>query len=268
MNDPHVSRLRYRAIPASFIDLVDGPQIEVETDAFRAKLTGRQLVLEMTAHFASEAEARCIADPFVNGWAIASGLRRGRSEISFKFVGAQIIDRSATSGGAHQSSASFQLPAIQLEATLMNGRIRTGFPPAAPGFLASQEVEVLWARHQAFIDGREPLLSMAYFCLTFVQMLAGGSRERAAKKYRICRKVLDRIGELTSTHGDYRSARKVVGDKSPKTLTQNDIPWLEAAVRVMIWRVGASPVPDDPVVTVDEVVGFQPFSHSTDDIRD
>ena len=72
MNDPHVQGLRYKAIPASFIDLVEGSSVEVETPHFRASLADGELNLEMRTHFASEVEARRLADPFVDGWAIVS----------------------------------------------------------------------------------------------------------------------------------------------------------------------------------------------------
>lgn len=257
MNDPHVSRLRYRVIPASFIELVDGPPLEVETGAFCAKLAGRTLVLVMCAHFASESEARCVSDPFVNGWAIASGLRRGRPEISFEFEAAELVDRSPASNAPGYFSGSMRLPMFQHQATATRMPIRTGFPRAAPNFLASREVEVLWARHQAYIEGREPLTSMAYFCLTFVRTLAGGGNKRAAEKYGISCNVFERIGALVGIRGDFLTARKVVSTQAPVPLDQDDLLWLEAAIRIMIWRVGAPPAPGDATINADEVFGFQ-----------
>lgn len=256
MNDPHVSHLRYRAIPASFIEFVEVAPIEVETNAFRARLSAGKLVLEMHVHFASESDARSVTDPFVKGWAIASGLRRGRPEISFEFESAEIIDRSPPSNGGNYGLVAAQLAVPQLYATATSHPIRTGYPRAAPKFLASREVEILWARHQAYIEGREPLTSMAYFCLTFVQTVAGGGNDRAAKKYKISRKVFDRIGALTGTRGDYLTVRKVVDSQLPRPLTQDDLRWLEAAVRVIIWRMGAPPLPTDMEITVDKVLTF------------
>jgi len=257
MNDPHVSLLRYRAIPASFIELVEGPPIEVETDAFGAKLAERQLVLEMRVHFATESEARFVGDPFVNGWAIASGLRRGRAEISFEFEAAELVDRSPPSNGPGYSSASLLLPMKQLQASGTSSPIRTRFPRAAPNFLASREVEILWARHQGYIEGREPLTSMAYFCRTFVQTLAGGGDKRASEKYGISRNVFERIGALTGTRGDYLTARKIMDAQPPAPLAQDDLRWLEAAVRVIIWKVGAPPTPGDTMINADQILAYQ-----------
>ena len=146
---------------------------------------------------------------------------------------------------------------IQVEGTVTSAPIQTGFPRAAPNFLASREVEVLWARHQAYIEGREPLTSMAYFCLTFVRTLAGGGNKRAAEKYGISYNVFERIGALTGTRGDYLTARKVVDAQPPAPLAQDDLLWLEAAIRIMIWRVGAPPAPGDATINADEVLGYQ-----------
>jgi len=256
MNDAHVSRLRYRALPASFIEVIEGSPIEVETDAFHARLVDRQLVLEMRKHFGSESEARRSADPFVNGWSIASGLRRGRVEVTFQFEGSEIVDRSPPADGANHASVSLQAPAPQLRATLTSHPIQIAFPGASPTFSASPEVEVLWARHQAYIEGREPLTSVAYFCSTYVQALAGGGDSRASKKYKISRKVFERVGKFTGTRGDYLTARKVVNNQPPIPLSQDDLRWLEAAVRLMIWRVGSPPEPSDANIAVNEVVGF------------
>jgi hypothetical protein len=256
VNDPHVSHLRYRLIPASFVELVDGPAIEVETNAFRAKLAESYLILEMRAHFASESEARCVGDPFANGWSIASGLRRGRAEVAFEFEAAEIVDRAPPSDGQGHASASLRMPMPQLQFTATSTPIQIGFPRAAPSFLASREVEVLWARHQAYVEGREPIASMAYFCLTFVETLAGGDRRRAAEKYKISHNVLQRIGHLTSDgRGDHLTARKIVPTKPLEPLSQSDLLWLEAAVRIMIWRVGAPPAREDALISIDEVLG-------------
>lgn len=115
---------------------------------------------------------------------------------------------------------------------------------------------MLWARYQAYVEGREPLTSVAYFCLTYVQALAGGGDSRASKKYRISRKVFERIGKLTGTRGDYLTARKVVNNQPPMPLSQDDLRWLETAVRLMIWRVGAPPEHSDVDIAVNEVIGF------------
>lgn len=254
MNDPHVQGLRYKAIPASFIDLVEGSSVEVEMPHFRARLADGELNLEMRTHFASEVEARRLADPFVDGWAIVSGLRRGRAEICFEFIRADIIDLSPVPSDGIYGWGAIRLPAIQCHATGSALPTKKGYPKPSVNFSAVPEVKILWLRYQAYIEGREPLLSVAYFCLTFLKTLAGGGHRRASKKYMISKKVFERIGSLTGKRGDYLTARKVVSEYPPKPLTQEDLRWLDAAIRIMIWRLGEPPTDTDEVVTVDGIL--------------
>jgi hypothetical protein len=91
-------------------------------------------------------------------------------------------------------------------------------------------------RYHGYRDGREPLLSMAYFCLTVLEANAGG-RSAAARKYRIDKAVLHKLGELTSRRGDLATARKATaGVAAP--LTGPETAWLEVAVKTLIWRLG------------------------------
>ncbi len=252
MSNLHVQRLRYRAIPASFIELIEGSSVDVKTDTFEARLKNGELVFEMRAHFASESEARSVVDPFVHGWSILSGLRRGRAEIFFEFAGAEVIDRSPTSSGG-SGNASIQLTSLEVHGTGTSHPIKKGYPSAAPGFRATREVEILWARHQAYIEGREPLTSVAYFCKEFAEAIAGGGEARASEKYKISRAVFSQLGSLSGIQGDYSTARKVVTGKEPEPLSQQQLQWLEAAIRVIIWRVGDPPADDAEVITVDKI---------------
>jgi hypothetical protein len=249
MNDPHVQQLRYKAIPAPFINFIEGLPVEVETPDFNARLADGELTLNMRTHFRSEEEARHLADPFVNGWAILSGLRRGCSEIRFEFIGADIIDRSPA---PNTGTANIRTPPSQLAATGISHPIKKAYPKPSSNFSATPEVEILWARYQAYFEGRESLLSMAYYCLTFVERLAGGGSQRASKKYKISNKLFEKIGSLTGEAGDYLTARKAEGP--PKPLSQEDLRWLDAAIRLIIRRVGEPPTATDKVITVDEVI--------------
>ncbi len=57
-----------------------------------------------------------------------------------------------------------------------------------------------------FLDGQEPLLSMANFCLTVLEWDAGG-RPAAASKYNVNLEVLRKLGYLVSERGDVSTAR-------------------------------------------------------------
>lgn len=192
-------------------------------------------------------------DPFVNGWSILSGLRHGRAEVSFEFAGAEVIDRSPTLNSEGSCRAAVQLPSLEAHGTMTSHQIKKGYPSPAPGFRATREVEVLWARHQAYIEGREPLTSVAYFCKEFAEVIAGGGEARAAAKYKISKGVFSRLGRLTGTRGDYLTARKVVKDTEPEPLNPEELQWLESAIRVIIWRIGDPPANDAEVITANKI---------------
>ena len=91
-------------------------------------------------------------------------------------------------------------------------------------------------RYQGYREGREPLLAMAYFCLTVLEAGAGGRREAAAT-YKIHESVLGKLGELTSERGDPGTARKM---KAPamQPLSGAETVWIQEAIKQIIWRLG------------------------------
>lgn len=77
---------------------------------------------------------------------------------------------------------------------------------------------------------------MAYFCLSYIEGLAGG-RNAASNEYAISREDLDKLGELTSARGDKLSARKGVRNNF-LPLTDDDTLWVESFVKLLIRRIG------------------------------
>jgi len=85
--------------------------------------------------------------------------------------------------------------------------VRGNYPKVPTDFLASTNVEILWVKYKMYLDGKDQLLSMAYFCLSYIEGLAG-TRAKASSKYKIDLDVLNRLGNLSSEKGDVLSARK------------------------------------------------------------
>ena len=111
---------------------------------------------------------------------------------------------------------------------------RRQYPDPPLAFRLNPDAESMWLRYQGYLDGREPLQGMAYFCLTVLEATTGG-RKHAAERYRIDLQVLNKIGKLTSEHGDPMSRRKAT---ALRPLTGSEREWLEAAVKMMIWQLG------------------------------
>jgi len=93
---------------------------------------------------------------------------------------------------------------------------RKTYPDPPKGFHLTPDAESILLRFRGYQDGREPLLSLAYFCLTVVLSAAGGL-SNAAKAFGIAKSVLRKFGELTSNRGDLTTARKARATKHPLT---------------------------------------------------
>jgi hypothetical protein len=115
-------------------------------------------------------------------------------------------------------------------------------PPPPDEFVASWEVEAMWAHYERYLQGGEPLLAMAYFCLTVLEWSAGartGKLEAAAQMFNIDKRVLDAVSKLTSILGSVGTARKL--DRVSSQRRDPSTPeraFLEAAIKAMIRRAG------------------------------
>ena len=108
----------------------------------------------------------------------------------------------------------------------------SSYPPplaAMASFSVSPEVRMLFARYRGYTEGREPLASMAYACLTFLTKMMAKGKPDAVKKFNISVPVLDKLGLLSSRKGE----RKVPSD-GPYTAQEET--WVREAVRVLIRR--------------------------------
>lgn len=110
----------------------------------------------------------------------------------------------------------------------------SSLPVPPKNFAVSFEVKAMYLSYKDFMDGNEKLTSMAYFCLTTLEISADG-RGGAAKKYSISRRLLDKVGELC-TKGDFREARKMTEGSIP--LTTKEKTWLPVVISRLIEMAG------------------------------
>jgi hypothetical protein len=126
---------------------------------------------------------------------------------------------------------------------------RSHYPDPPPNtFRLSPDAQSILDRYNRYLDGGEPLLNMAYFCLTVLEANAA-NRADAATRYRIDKKVLTTIGRLTSEHGDRLNARKA---SATRPLTGLESAWVKAAVKKLIWQVG-TPEPARSWITMSDL---------------
>jgi hypothetical protein len=240
MSDPHVVALRYRleTDPSLIFDR-PAPR-EDDTPAFALRLANGLLTCDMKAHFPSVAAAKAAVDPFLQAWELNTALREGRRALWFAYEDAELIDRHPSPAGSdlriHVSEGTLRVTGAMVSLRVT----RREYPAPPERFLVSPDVETLWQRYEGYVQGREPLPGMAYVCQSFIEKVLARGQPDAANKYHIERKVLHTLGNLHSHRGDLTSRRKLEHerDRHEPPLTPQEIAWMEAAVRILIRRVG------------------------------
>lgn len=231
MIDPHIESLIYSVKPSEFVEYENPPPLKFETDIFEGTLENHVLTCSMKAHFPTENEARAAIEGTLRAWEIDAALRRGRPDIAFVFQKSALVDRNPSKdrrGNQVVFSASLKVSGTY------HLVVKTGlYPPPPQSFYVTPDVEALWTRYEGYLRGREPLLPMAYFCLTVIEAAHSG-RANTAKQLNVEEAILRKMGELTSTRGDPSTARKMRPQSTKQPLSGAENTWLEEALKALI----------------------------------
>jgi hypothetical protein len=212
---------------------------EAETDLCTFHLAEGVLTCTMKAHYDSVDKAREDIDQLLRDWEVEDALERGRREIRFVFHQAKVIDRDPPSGG--QASSIHTMGGRDIASRLvLRAAPRDAYPLFPQHFKVSPDVETLWNRYEGYKQGHEPLPGMAYICQSFIEKVLARGRDDAVQKYHIEWTVLHTLGNLHSHRGDLTNRRKLEHerDRHEPPLTPLEIAWMEAAVRMLIRRIG------------------------------
>lgn len=220
MNDPHVVSVIYHVDHDSSVDYMSASPLCHETEQFRICIEDGTARFELKEHFAT-AEAACeVVEPYIEKWEFEAGLRTRPDQFKLHFGHAEIIDRNPPppTPGTISISATFSSPPVSMSVAVT--KVATNYP-APPSECASDpnnpDVITMYHRYELYRLGREPLVSMAYFCLTVLEEgFQNNRRGKAAQKYCIDKSILDKIGELTGKKGGL-DARKAIGTKTELT---------------------------------------------------
>jgi hypothetical protein len=208
VKDPHVDWLKYRLIVEPPLVLpAHPPPLDVKDESFSGVLQDRTFTAEMTAHFPTSNEARSAVERFLTQWEIKAALALD-IRIGFEFLAAHLHDCVPGPTGRNQQCSTKHFTVTVVPEDVQRATYPP--PPAAAQFRVTPDVESMWGRYRGYEKGREPLAAMAYFCLTVVESYGGSKskRENAAKKLRIDKPILEKLGKLTSSRGDSTTARK------------------------------------------------------------
>jgi hypothetical protein len=236
MKKTHVKVLRYSVVPGPGIDYHKAAPTTEDTDNFTVNIQEGIASFEMKGRYATVKEARQAVDPYVHAWEVLGGLEQDPGDLNFDFQNAEVSDNSAPEADLHVHRVTGEIIAhMEMSGTLHVSRGKYPTPPKCFSF--SPDVETMYNRYKAYREGREPLLSMAYMCLTVLEASARG-RANTSKQYCIDRNVLDTLGELSSTKGDATEVRKFPKDRKPKALTTHEKQWLNEVIKALIRRAG------------------------------
>lgn len=238
MHDPHVQSLTYQLVTDDSVSFVDTEPVEHDALIFHVHLADDTLTVTMQEHFANVETARTAVEPFLRAWELDVALQHGHREIWFEFADAEVIDRNPPPPGASQKLRMHVAEHTHVAEEVSVHLTRHHYPAPPTQFAVSPDVETLWQRYQGYVDGREPLPAMAYFCLTLLEGLAG-NRKAIARVYGISGKILDHLGRLSSRHGDAASVRKFPKTGSFTPLKAQEQRWVETAIRAIFRQVGA-----------------------------
>ena len=254
MNDPHVVCLLYRVQRDSGTPYSPAEPFEHETESFSLRLEAGEARFTMKGHFAKIAEATAVVDSFIREWEFEATLKAQPHAFKFTCDHWHIVDRNPILDSPSSLSVSAGFHG-DLLGTLSAGVDLGPLSPLPPtwNITLTPDVSSLYQRYCGYRDGREPLTSMAYFCLTVLEASASpvkreSPRRAAARQYRVAFDVLKRIGKLTAEKGGSQ-ARKAAG--LGYELTNVESRFLEDAVKAILRR--AAEVAREPLSSHDEI---------------
>ena len=242
MNDPHVVALIYTVDHGNSVIYDEAEPLCQEEEGFRLKVKDKKAWFYLKDHYATEADARKVIEEFIHVWEFDVCLKRGPDFFRLKFEKAEIEDRSPTPGVVNVA-VTFRagIPTLSIAASV----VVPSYPSPPSDISVTPDVKTMYDRCIGYRRGHEPLTGMAYFCLNFLEYLAKEHqnkgqtkikrRDAAAEYFQIGKKVLSRIGKLSTERGGPLGARKHKGVH--RELTSEERQFLEEAIKKMIRRV-------------------------------
>lgn len=252
MNDPHVNALIYRVIHSDGVTFEPAEPLEFETSIFSVRVEDSVARFTMKTHVSKELEARQAVEPFIGVWETWDAFYPPLTGFRLAFERSEYVDRDPPPG----NHARMMLQPIQMKTSAVVEPLGLRWYPEPPPEKAAfnPNVGVMAFRYSMYLNGRDSLAAMAYFCLTVLENSTGrrsSQRKHAAALYKVSLKVLNLIGALTEAKGG-REARK--GEGIAKDFSPSERSWLEFTIRRLILRaaeIAEDPDQELPTITLD-----------------
>ena len=230
MNDPTVVALIYRIEHGASVDYSEAKPLRREEPGFRVEIKDGKARFEFKGHYATEQAARQAIEGYIRKWEFTAGLQRGPDCFRLRPDRSEIEDRNPTPG-----VVTLHAPGLRVEVSLSRPSGTVGalcYPQPPSGIELTSDVESMHEHYMNYLQDKELLTSMAYYCLTVLEKLFKGRKE-AARQCRISPDVLCEIGKLSTQRGGPQ-ARKA--DGKDQDLTDQECRFLKEATRVLIER--------------------------------
>ena len=230
MNDPHVIALNYRINHGDTIDYSEAESLDRDESGFILTVDDKKVRFEFKEHYATVEQARDSLVEYIRLWEFDATLRYSNPDsFRLEFVKAEVVDRNPASD-AVRLSAKIEIRGMG-SAKLTTSVRKYPLPPS--GIALNSDIETMHQRYLRCCQDREPLATMAYFCLTVIKKNAG-RRDNAASKYKISRNLLDRIACLSTKKGgsEARKAKGLATELSPQ-----ERHFLQRATKLIIRRL-------------------------------
>ncbi len=248
MNDPHVEALEYSIqYGPDIINWSCAAPMHVQEKNFDVRAENGRVRFEFKTHYASEQDARsAVEESYIPDWEFDVGLTRGPNAFALRFERSEIVDRSPPPGPLPlRASSSFGY--LTSSADLAPPSPPSFQEPPRDGIERTPSVKSMFQRYLRYRRGAETLPAMAYFCLTMLDHMAGGSDNTAAH-FDISRNVLVRMRKLSTEQGG-DVARKAKGLNTPYSSDEEQ--FLRSATKALIRR--AAQVEYDPDSTQEKI---------------
>ncbi|MBV2132302.1 hypothetical protein KRX52_05740 [Pseudomonas sp. MAP12] len=237
MRDPHVEAVYFTVGSADDISYENPEPVEFSNHLGQFSLADGLLTVIPAEHFSCGQEASQALDGFLRSWEIEADLKRNVGMIRFSYSRADVIDRDPPPPGEPQVIQAVGIASLAFGSSVTCHLVAKRYPSPPECFSANEYAQHAYRRWIGYRNGREPLQAMAYFIVTLMESLAGGSRGQACELFRIDRPVRKKIGDLCSEKGSALTARKAQSTTFEE-LTHIESEWLEMAVKRLIYRLG------------------------------
>ena len=177
MNDPHVVALVYRIEHGDDLSYEDAKPRCFKKEEFNIFIDNNGVRFEFNKHYSTTEEAEKSLEEYIRIWNFDAQLCREPDSFRLDFVQSEITDRRPNSGEERWIEATTPSDSVTDTLTRSFGE----YPAPPSGIALNPDVKTMHYRYMQYKRDREPLPSMAYFCLTMLEDPPEVSKEKSRK---------------------------------------------------------------------------------------